>query len=153
MRCITGLLIKEQKKKKCKKSLPLQPSWSRKAKERGRGIQPKENARSKIMLISNKSFFQIHTQQSDEKHIPTNNLGTEVVDVSLFSNRRSEPGSMGVLFKFQPDSVYSRFSSICKELESTGNPLLNFLLEILMPESTLNIKFSSNISIQMKLCS
>ena len=46
------------------------------------------------------------TQQNEEKHIPIYNQGTTTPDISLFSNARTEPGSLGKLFKFHPELMY-----------------------------------------------
>lgn len=64
-----------------------------------------------------------HTQQNEEKHIPTYNHGTRTPDISLLSYARTEPESLGKLFKFQPDFTY--FSSETEPcwLDSLGNPL------------------------------
>lgn len=48
----------------------------------------------------------ILTQQNDEKHIPTYSQGTRTPDISLFSNARTEPESLGKLFKFHPEFMY-----------------------------------------------
>lgn len=64
------------------------------------------------------------TQQNDEKHIPMYNHGTRTPDISQLSYESSDPGSLGKLFKFQPDLMY--FSSepdTCQR--SFGNPLPN----------------------------
>lgn len=46
------------------------------------------------------------TQQNEEKHIPIYSQGTRTPDISLLSNERTEPGSLGKLFKFQPELMY-----------------------------------------------
>jgi hypothetical protein len=46
------------------------------------------------------------TQQKEEKHIPIYSHGTRTPEISLPSYLRRDPGSLGKLFKFQPDFAY-----------------------------------------------
>lgn len=64
-----------------------------------------------------------HTQQNEEKHIPTYNHGTRTPDMSLLSYARTEPESLGKLFKFQPDFTYFSSETEPRWLDSLGNPL------------------------------
>jgi len=43
------------------------------------------------------------TQQNEEKHIPIYSQGTRTPEISSLSKERTEPGSLGKLFKFQPE--------------------------------------------------
>ena len=63
------------------------------------------------------------TQQNEEKHIPIYNHGTNTPDISPLSKARTEPGSLGKLFKFQPDFVYRSSEVEPTGLETLGNPL------------------------------
>lgn len=69
---------------------------------------------SKVMLVQqiikkgnlylNRTFGTL-TQQAVEKHIPTHTRGDKIEYVLKLSKERSEPGSLGKLFKFHPDSI------------------------------------------------
>ena len=69
----------------------------------------------------------------DEKHIPTSRRGAERAELS-WSKARREPGSLAVLFKFQPDFVFSVWSSSPSDAE--GNPLPRTFVSRLWPDST-----------------
>ena len=65
------------------------------------------------------------TQQNDEKHIPIYSQGTRTPDISLLSNERTEPGSLGKLFKFHPELIYFTSESELTCSAVLGNPLPN----------------------------
>jgi hypothetical protein len=63
------------------------------------------------------------TQQNDEKHIPTYTQGTKTPEMSPPSKDRTEPCSLGKLFRFQPDSAYLCSTSDFTSGENFGKPL------------------------------
>jgi hypothetical protein len=56
--------------------------------------------------------------------------GTKTPQVLLLSKERREPASLGVLFRFQPDS---RYSSVFEILDLVGNPLPKTPVSRLLP--------------------
>lgn len=63
------------------------------------------NMQNQIMQLTEINL----TQQKEEKHMPIYNHGTRTPEISAPSYVRRDPGSLGKLFKFQPDFTY--FSS------------------------------------------
>lgn len=64
------------------------------------------------------------TQQNEEKHIPIYSQGTRTPEISSLSKERTEPGSRGRLFKFQPEFTYGS-TFLENEDGALGNPLPN----------------------------
>lgn len=67
------------------------------------------------------------TQNWEDKHIPTLRRGTQIDSHS--SNDKREPGSLGVLFRFQPDVLYLQDS----DGSDKGNPLPSVVVSRSLP--------------------
>lgn len=84
----------------------------------------KKESRSTIRTESHDKQYHKHlTQQNDEKHMPTYTQGTRTPEMSPPSKERTEPCSLGKLFRFQPDCAYLSSASDFVSGDNFGKPL------------------------------
>ncbi len=94
----------------------------------------------------NKEVCRTLTQQKEEKHMPMYSHGTTTPEISSSSNASMDPGSLAMLFKFQPDFSYRSSSSsstlvVNLPFFAFGNPLLNLPVSTSAPYRTCHNKW------------